>query len=157
MVNGEQSELTDITSGIPQGSVFGSVLFLIFANDFTDGISTTVKLFADDTKLYRGIQTSEYSQELQTDLFNVMQWSEKWQLLFNTSKCKVMHICTTNACNEFTMHALPNEGMIETVPEENDVGVTFDKELKFSKYIAICVNKETRELDYSEKTLNTVS
>ena len=95
-----------------------------------DGVSSTIKLFADDTKLYREIQTPEDSQELQKDLFNVMQWSETWQLPFNTSKCKVMHIGTTNLGNQFTMDTLPNGVMIETVTEENDLGVTFDNELK---------------------------
>ena len=76
-LNGAQSELTDETSGIPQGSVLGPILFLIFVKDLPDGVSSTIKLFADDTKLYREIQTPEDSQELQKDLFNVMQWSEK--------------------------------------------------------------------------------
>ena len=70
-------------------------------------------------------------QELQTDLFNVIQWSEKWRLTFNTSKCKVMHIGTTNPNNKFAMDTLPNDVMIETVTEENDLGVAFDNELKF--------------------------
>ena len=150
VVNGEQSELTDVTSGIPQGSVLGPILFLIFVNDLPDGVSNvstdTIKLFADDTKLYREIQKPEDSQELQKDLFNVMQWSEKRQLPFNTSKCNVMHIGNTNPGNKFTMERLPNDVMIETVTEENDLGVTFDNELKFSKHIAVCVNKANQRV-----------
>ena len=109
-------------------------------------MSSTIKLFADDTKLYGEIKTPEDSQELQKDLYNVMQWSEKWQLAFSTSKCKVMHIGTTNPGNNFTMERLPNEVMIETVTEVNDLGVTFDNELKFSKHIAICVNKANQRV-----------
>ena len=59
IVNGEQSELTEVTSCIPQGSILGPFLFLIFVNDLPDRVSSTIKLFADDTNLYRKIQTSE--------------------------------------------------------------------------------------------------
>ena len=64
------SQLTDVTSHILQGSVLSSLLLLIFVNDLPDGVSSTINLFADVTKLNREIQTLKDSQELQTDLFN---------------------------------------------------------------------------------------
>ena len=79
-------------SGVPQGSVLGLILFLIYINDLDDSITSNVlKCTADDTKLFRKVNTDGDKQHLQNDLDRLVEWSEKWQMLFNFGKCKCLH------------------------------------------------------------------
>ena len=96
VVNGSKSTWAQATSGIPQGSVLGPLLFVCFINDMPSVVKSPVHLFADDTKLYRRVTTLEDHKALQDDLTNREDWSTKWNLCFNTNKCKVMHIGHSN-------------------------------------------------------------
>ena len=78
-------------SGVPQGSVLGPILFLIYINDLDDSITSNILKFADDTKLFRKVNTDGDKQHLQNDLDRLVKWSEKWQMLFNLGKCKCLH------------------------------------------------------------------
>ena len=73
-------------------SVLGPLLFLIYINDLDYGIKNWILKFADDTKLFGKIQGTSDVIKLQEDLDQLLQWAEEWQMLFNTEKCKVMHI-----------------------------------------------------------------
>ena len=88
-VGNEYSQRTKVTSGIPQGSILGPVLFTIFINDLPEAVNVNCKVFADDTKIY---DDTNNHHEIQSDLFKMQEWTEKWNLYFNISKCKVMHI-----------------------------------------------------------------
>ena len=85
-----------VTSGIPQGSLLGPTLFVLFINDLPQVVESRVALFADDTKVFREIQSDEDREKLQQDIGELLIWSKKWQLPFNESKCKVMHYGKTN-------------------------------------------------------------
>ena len=76
VVNGTRSSIAKVTSGVPQGSVLGPVLFLLFINDLPTGISNFIKMFADDTKLYSGLRTAD-DDCLQKDLQVLQDWSSK--------------------------------------------------------------------------------
>ena len=84
------SDWVEVLSGVPQGSV----LFLIYINDLEFGIDNWILKFADDTKIFTRIIDDNDWHSLQDDLskLTIYTWSEKWQMLFNTSKCKVMYI-----------------------------------------------------------------
>ena len=84
-VGSSHSEWMDVRSGIPQGSVLGPTLFPIYINDIPSTVENVVKLFADDTKIYRVINSDCDSLSLQDDLDNLVDW----QLRFNTSKVYV--------------------------------------------------------------------
>ena len=79
----------DVTSGIPQGSILGPVLFTIFINDLPDEVNSFCKNFADDTKIYD--KSTNYNR-LQENLNRLQNWSDKWNLYFNIEKCKVLHV-----------------------------------------------------------------
>ena len=91
VVDGEVSNWKSVLSGVPQGSVLGPILFLIYINDLDDNITSNVLKFADDTKLFRKVNTDGDQQHLQNDLDRLVKWSEKWQMLFNFGKCKCLH------------------------------------------------------------------
>ena len=115
-----------VTSGIPQGSVLGPTLFVLFINNLPQVVESPVDLFADDTKVFREIQSDEDRQKLQQDIVELLIWS-KWQLPFNESKCKVMHYGKTNRKADYNLGGVN----IKEVSEEKDLGVTFDQQLSF--------------------------
>ena len=116
-----------VTSGIPQGSVLGPTLFVLFINDLPQVVESRVALFADDTKVFREIQSDEDREKLQQDIDELLIWSKKWQLPFNESKCKVMHYGKTNRKADYNLGGV----QIVEVSEEKDLGVTFDQQLSF--------------------------
>ena len=89
----------NVTSGIPQGSVLGPVLFLLYINDLPDNVTSNVYMFADDRKIYRPMTSHEDTTILQNDLDCLQSWSAKWLLNLNLHKCKVMSIIKSTACN----------------------------------------------------------
>jgi len=91
-VNGAFSSWTEILSGVPQGSVLGPLLIILFVNDLPDWIKNSMRMFADDTKVWCPISSTSDSQILQDDLNNLNKWSDQWMLRFNATKCKVMHV-----------------------------------------------------------------
>ena len=91
-VNGSFSNLAEVFSGVPQGSVLGPLLFLLFVNDLPSVIKSHIRMFADDTKIWRTMKDSTDSMRLQQDLDNMESWCQEWLLKLNPSKCKVMHI-----------------------------------------------------------------
>ena len=87
-VCGSQSDWINISSGVPQGSVLGPFLFIVYINDLPEIVSSDLYMFADDTKLYRTITSELDCDILQQDLNNVMDWGRKWLTNFNLHKCK---------------------------------------------------------------------
>ena len=79
-----------MSSGVPQGTVLGLLMFLIYINDITENVSSQLKFFADDCLLYHVIKTEQDSILLQKDLDALSQWAIVWQMRFNLSKCTVM-------------------------------------------------------------------
>ncbi|VDP45325.1 unnamed protein product [Schistosoma margrebowiei] len=91
-VNSKLSSSETVLSGVPQGTVLGPVLFLLYVNDPPCLLSSSVLLYADDVKIWKTIRCKSDSLELQNDLKKLSEWSKAWQLPINTSKCVVMHI-----------------------------------------------------------------
>ena len=91
-VNGNESSNRLVTSGIPQGSVLGPILFVIYINDRPKCVEANTYLFDDDTNIFREIKTEEDRTHLQDDLDKLQQWSDTWLLKFHPIKCKVMSV-----------------------------------------------------------------
>ena len=92
VLEGEKSAQLSVTSGVPEGSMLGPVLFLVFINDLPDHIRSKVRLFADDTAVYLAVSNLEQAKLLQEDLDRLGEWSLKWDMEFNPSKCTVIHV-----------------------------------------------------------------
>jgi len=90
-INGTKSSWRSVLSGVPQGSVLGPLLFLVFINDLDDGIVSWILKFADDTKMFGEVSNVVQHCQLQKDLNTLSQWSKDWQMLFHVDTCKVMH------------------------------------------------------------------
>ena len=90
VLDGEASDTVLVTSGVPQGSVLGPILFLLHLNDLPNGISSGVRLFADDAIVYRTISDPSDCQTFQEDLDKLSNWEKTWLMEFNASKCEVL-------------------------------------------------------------------
>ena len=119
------SEHAPVTSGIPQGSILGPLLFIIFINDLPESLTNLCKIFADDTKLYG---SSKRRASIQEDLLKLMEWSEIWQLNFNIDKCCALHFGNKNPNNKYYMDKNSQKELTK-IENEKDVGVTFDHNL----------------------------
>ena len=86
------SKATEVTSGVPQGTVLGPLLFLVYINDMPETISSTARLFAYDSLVYRIIRTEEDQALLQKDLDKLQKWERDWLMQFNPDKCEVIRI-----------------------------------------------------------------
>jgi hypothetical protein len=140
-VNGSLSHWLEVLSGIPQGSVLGPILFILYVNDLPGVVESIAMMFADDTKVYRPVNNQEDHTRLQSDLDNLLVWADKWQLQFNASKCKVMHYGKRNKDFAYTMNPDDPADKMEITTEEKDLGVTFSRDLKFSIHVAKAANK----------------
>jgi hypothetical protein len=144
-VNGKYSTWADVLSGVPQGSVLGPLLFLLFVNDLPDWVVNSIKMFADDTKIWSAIQSAENSHSLQDDLNTLTEWSKRWLLKFNPKKCKVMHI-GHHIDTGYTMLVDGIEWQLEEIKEEKDLGVWWTDDLKPSRQCAMAAKKATSVL-----------
>ena len=86
VMDGEVSSWKSVLSGVPQGSVLGPILFLVYIDDLEEGVTGNILNFADDTKLFRKTKEIGDKQKLPDDIDKLVRWSEKWQMLFNVGK-----------------------------------------------------------------------
>ena len=144
-VNGVLSGEQAVLSGVPQGSVLGPLLFLLFINDITDDLETHLLLFADDSKLYQHIRSQADMEALQRDLARLERWSTTWLLRFHPDKCHVLSLGKFDALAklsakqpELRLHHQPYtlcNHVLEHVDEERDLGVIIDGPLTFNSHI----------------------
>ena len=126
-LRGSQSGWIDISSGVPQGSVLGLFLFIVYINDLPEVVSSDLYMFADDTKLYRTTSSESDCDILQQDLNNVMDWGKRWLTNFNLHKCKSLSFgIQVNIQNIYSMLSDTEEDhYLDRVEEERDLGVLF--------------------------------
>ena len=141
-VNGSNSTWKPVTSGIPQGSVLGPILFVLYINDLPSNILSDVYMFADDTKIFNIIKSPEDQETLQNDLDTLSMWSDKWLLKFHPEKCKVMHLGKAGD-TEYSYQLKEGDTYHELsyTEEEKDLGVVIDGKLDFDRHINIKINK----------------
>ena len=144
VVSGETSVWSAVSSGVPQGSILGPLLFIVYINDLDEKMTSTVLKFADDTKI-----SSNSQQELQRDLDTAVKWAQTWQMQFNTSKCKVMHV---GHRNERAIYNMGNH-RLEEVEEEKDLGVLIHRTLSVSNNCAVAVKKANQMAGHIYRTV----
>ena len=143
-VKGAYSRWANVLSGIPQGSVLGPILFVLYINDLPETVTSQIYIFADDTKIYSQIKNEEDHQALQEDLNRLQTWSSSWLLKFHPEKCKMMNVSRSKDMTQRAYNMKSTDGTqhsLEMVSEEKDLGITIDQNLTFAKHTGEKVTK----------------
>ena len=142
VLNGCKSDWCDVASGVPQGSVLGPLLFLIFINDIDQCVSSKLLKFADDAKLFRVVSSLEEVNKLRDDLKNLFKWSQDWLMLFNLEKCKVVYFGKNNSKCQYMLGGK----ILEEGKEERDLGVLVSSDLKVTSQCSKVVKTANKVL-----------
>ena len=138
-INGTKSNLLPVLSGVPQGSVLGPLLFLIYIDDLPNCLTySLISLFADDTKLLLNV-TKFNDANLQSDLHAVLGWCDNWDLKFNLDKCYAMHFSNGSAPS-VTNYSLGSH-TIQNLPHISDLGIQVNNSLSFEHHYKSICNK----------------
>ena len=149
-VNNSYSSWAPVTSGVPQGSVLGPMLFVVFINDLPSVIKTNCKLFADDSKIYGKVNNEADQLLLQEDLDACYKWANDWKMTFHPKKSKVMHIGNKN--NRYLY--LLGHNLISETKKETDLGILVSDNLSWSEHVANCAKKANRVLGMVKHTFS---
>ena len=182
VVNGSKSSKHNVTSGVPQGTVLGPLLFLLYINDIENNLQSTIRLFADDSAIYREINSIDDAIVLQSDLFKLQEWADKWQMCFNVKKCKAMRITrrtknkidhtyvmstpksptnikvlpVVDAAARATLSVQPPNGSyspLEEIQSDRYLGVILDNKLTFNSHVDTITQKATNLLNLCRRNL----
>ena len=153
VIEGSKSSPSPVTSGVPQGTVLGLLLFLAYINDMPECVQSQIKLFADDSLLYRRIQDSTDSQQLQDDLDKLQEWEQKWQMSFNADKCEV--ICITSKkkpyCSDYFIH----DQKLALRTEAKYLGVTICSDLSWSRHADNVTKKAKSTMGFLKRNIRS--
>ena len=145
-VGDAMSSVRPVMSGVPQGSVLGPLLFLLFINDLPENIKNSLRMFADDVKFVVG---PGMYRDAQSDLYQLSNWESLWGLRFNIDKCKVLHFGRLNPETKY----LFGDNELKSVDEERDLGVLFDASFNFKSHIASCISKANQQIGWITRSI----
>ena len=164
LVKGKLSNTCIVKSGVPQGSILGPLLFVLFINSMQDCISpgTKIALYADDTKIWRYIHSPIDHQILQNDIDALYDWSIKNKMRFNTKKCKVLSInhFNKNLLSELPFFLFPyriNTTLLDYSNEERDLGIIVTNKFSFTNHHNEILSKATKQFNLLRRTCHFVN
>ena len=152
VVDGYSSDESPVLSGVPQGSVLGPVLFLLFINDIADDLSSIVRLFADDCIVYRQINCRDDQIALQRDLDKLVEWAQTWGMEFNIKKCNILTI-TWKTSKKLTYTYKMEGQVVEGVRSTKYLGITLTDKLKWNLHINKISGAANRMLGFMWRNL----
>ena len=157
LLNGQVSDWSDVRAGVPQGSTLGPLLFLIYINDLSEGLSSNAKLFADDTSLFSVIHDSNTSAlELKSDLAKINRWAFQWKVSFNQDPKKHAHENIFSRKYKAILH-LPlvfiNNNVIQTTSQKH-LGISLDTRMSFEKHLETVLCKINKTIGLIRKLQN---
>ena len=143
IVDGESSDEVPVISRVPQGTVLGPLMFLIYVNDI-DGIESNIRLYANDCLLFREIVDEDDTKKLQDDLNTLIKWSESWQMNFNPTKCYNLSIHRKNEPVQYKYTICGKE--LTPVDHHPYLGVQLQSNRKWDHHINDKVTKAYKTL-----------
>ena len=149
VVEGEESDSVPVTSGVPQGSVLGPILFLVYINDLPDDIVSQVRLFAVDTAIYLTLENKSDSDKLQRDLDRLQTWEARWDMEFNPSMCQVVRV--TSSRNPLQTEYILHGQVLEAVTSARYLGVDISSNLSWNTHVDRITANANRSLGFIKK------
>ena len=147
VLNGQSSNWEKVNAGVPQGSILGPLLFLVYINDISSDLECDVKLFADDTCLFSVIDDPiESSIALNNDLRKIQQWAYQWKMAFNPDPSKQAQEVIFSRKRLQVNHPdlYFNESIVEKTSSQKHLGVILDEKLSFKQHINYLLEKTTK-------------
>ena len=154
VLNGQCSNWSKIKAGVPQGSILGSLLFLVYINDLPEGLTTNAKLFADDTSLFSVVHDSTLSSvSLNNDLIKISQWAYQWKMMFNPDVSKQAQEVVFSRKGITMNHATVYFNNDPVIREnfQKHLGLFLDSKLNFSGHINEKIKKATKGINVIRK------
>lgn len=156
LLENKSSNTIPVTSGVPQGTVLGPILFLIYINDLPDYLQhSQIRLFADDSIIYRTIKSQTDCLKLQEDIEAAIRWEQDWLMSFHPDKCNILRVTTKKQPVHFyyNMHG----HILESVKTAKYLGITLSSDLKWNTHIQQTVAKANRSLSFIRRNLKVNS
>lgn len=150
-INNYLSNPVLVTSGIPQGSVLGPLVFLIYINDLPSHVSSNIRMFADDCVIYRAIFDSHNQTALQKDLDNITTWCNDWLMTLNTNKCKAMSFSYSS--HPIAPSYKTKNTFLENVHSYKYLGITLSNDLSWHTHISNIISSANRRLGFLRRNL----
>ena len=148
IVDGSESSPVPVLSRVPQGTVLGPLLFLVYINDIAKDLShgTHLRLFADDSLLYRVIKSPDDSATLQRDLDSLQRWETTNKMEFHPQKCELLRITNNKRkiVSQYTIHSVP----LSESQSSKYLGVTIDPKLTWADHQSRIINKANSTLSF---------
>ena len=151
VVDGETSSFVKVTSGVPQGTVLGPLMFLLFINDIHENLDSTLRLFADDALLYRPINTMNDNVILQNDIGKLVSWSKAWQMQVNVTKCHTIKISRKK--EPVLMDYCIDDQKLTPVKTHPYLGVLLSNDLRWNSHVENIVVKANKALGFVRPNL----
>ena len=155
ILNNAHSDPCDVLSGVPQGSILGPLLFLLFINDLPNRVTSNIRLYADDITIYRTIYSNEDILQLQKDLDNLSKWASDWFMTFNVSKCE--HLVITKMHSPISSEYKISGCNINKVTSAKYLGVTINHDLSWGNNIGIISCKTSAVFGFLQRNLRQCS
>ena len=152
VVDGHKSKPAPVASGVPQGTVLGPLLFLLFINDMPSEVTqgTRIRLFADDCLIYRPIHCLKDQLTLQRDIDRLMDWADHWGMRFNAAKCNVMR--TLGGIHSERFYHMKGQ-ILQEVTHAKNLGVTLSRDHSWRQHIEAVVSKASQNLGFIRRNL----
>ena len=163
VLGNDSSSFISVSSGVPQGSILGPILFVMFINDLPLGLDpeTNVALYADDTKIWRPIRGQNDHDRLQLDIAYLNQWALDNKMHFHPKKCKVLSVCYKPSpflgiFPGIKYNYYLGDGMLQYTECEKDLGVDMNSNFTFNDHCTRILNKANQQMGITRRTCSFV-
>ena len=151
VVDGEQSPYLPVLSGVPQSSVVGPIMFLVYINDLPEYVQSNVHLLVDDVIMYLAIHSEDQCAQLQSDLDNLQSWEKDWLMEFSSDKCEVLRVTRKKSMihHDYTFHGK----VLRSATSARYLGVQLSHDFKWNSHISNVSSKANRTLGFLKRNL----